>query len=88
MPAAFGPEHLVTRNGGQQNESLAADMDAAPIETFGYLDRTAFNGHHGFTKYQPLIAMCADTGDMAGTKLYHGSRNALQHAIAFMFTMN
>ena len=87
MLTVFGLEHLLTRNGGQRYESLVIDVDATPIETYGHQEGTAYNGHHGQTMYQALMAIIGEMGDVVAAKLCHGSRHMLRYAADFIVPM-
>lgn len=70
---------LGSLTGGQVPKSLTLDIDGLPIEVFGQQTGTAFNNYVGYRHYSPLVASCAETGDMLGALLREGnSGNASQ----------
>ena len=51
-------------NGGRRRKTLTLDIDSLPVEVHGHQPGSAWNGHYGRRIYHPLIASCAETGDL------------------------
>ena len=51
-------------NGGRRRKTLPLDIDSLPVEVHGHQPGSEWNGHYGRWICHPLIASCAEKGDL------------------------
>ncbi|HKK03997.1 MAG TPA: IS1380 family transposase [Gammaproteobacteria bacterium] len=69
---------------GHRHRRLTIDIDGLPIPVHGQQPGSAWNGHYRERIYYPLIAACAETGDMLGAVLRPGNAGAAEGADSFI----
>ena len=60
-------------NGGRRLPTAVIDVDGLPLPAHGQQAGTAYNGYAGARIHYPLIASCAETGDMLAGLLRRGN---------------
>ena len=56
-------------NQGHRKQTLTIDVDSLPVEVHGHQFGSAWNGHYHRRMYHPLVASCAETGDMLDDRM-------------------
>ena len=80
----FAVEHLLQRNGGKRHSVLMIDIDGLPIDAHGRQQGSAYNGFYKRNIFLPLIASCAETGDLLGATLRAGSAHVVRDCYGFI----
>lgn len=70
--------------GGHRVRELTVDVDSLPIEVHGQQPLSEHNGHYGARIYHPLVASCAETGDMLDAWLRPGNVHTADGALEFI----
>jgi len=70
---ALAGRRLRAANRGRRRRRLTLDVDGLPLPVHGAQPGSAYNGHVGARIHYPLIASCAETGDMLGALLRPGN---------------
>lgn len=72
-PLRLAGKRLRNMNGGQRPQTLTLDIDGLPLPVHGEQAGSAYNGHTRSRIHYPLIASCAETGDMLAGLLRPGN---------------
>ena len=59
-------------------------IDGLPVDAHGRQQGSAYNGHYKRNIFLPLIASCAETGDMLGATLRRGNAHVLNDCYNFI----
>lgn len=86
LAATAGSRFRTTRQGRRQRR-LTLDVDGLPISVAGHQAGSAWNGYYRERVYHPLIASCAETGDMVGAVLRPGNAGSATDAGDFIETV-
>lgn len=62
-------QRLRAANHGRRRRRITIDIDGLPLLAHGEQPGSAYNGHVGERVYDPLVAPCAETGDLLGARL-------------------
>lgn len=73
--------------GGHRQRYLTLDIDSLPIEVHGHQPGSAYNGHYHARIYHPLIASCAETGDLLDARLREGNAHTAAGALDFIMPL-
>lgn len=73
-------------NGGRRRKTLTLDIDSLPVEVHGHQPGSEWNGHYGRRIYHPLIASCAETGDLLDGVLRPGQVGSAEGGLDFILT--
>lgn len=71
-------------NGGRRRKTLTLDVDSLPVEVHGHQPGSEWNGHYGRRIYHPLIACCAETGDLLDAVLRPGKVGTADGGLDFI----
>lgn len=74
-------------NGGRRRKTLTLDVDSLPVEVHGHQPGSEWNGHYGRRVYHPLIASCAETGDLLDGVLRPGRVGTAEGGLDFILTL-
>ena len=66
-------QRLRAANHGRRRRRITIDIDGLPLLAHGEQPGTAYNGHVGERVHYPLVASCAETGDLLGARLRAGN---------------
>ena len=80
----FAMERLLHARGGKRYDTLVMDIDGLPVDAHGRQQGSAYNGHYKRNIFLPLIASCAETGDMLGATLRRGNAHVLNDCYNFI----
>ena len=72
-PLQLAARRIRAANRGHRHRQLTLDIDGLPLPVHGEQPGTAYNGHVGARMHYPLIASCAETGDMLAGLLRDGN---------------
>lgn len=72
---------------GHRLRYVTVDIDSLPIEVHGHQPQSEHNGHYHARIYHPLIAMCAETGDMIDARLRAGAVHTADGADDFILKL-
>ncbi|HSH46398.1 MAG TPA: transposase, partial [Longimicrobiales bacterium] len=73
-------------NDGRRRKTLTLDVDSLPVEVHGHQPGSEWNGHYGRRIYHPLIASCAETGDLLDAVLRPGQVGTAEGGLDFILT--
>jgi hypothetical protein len=74
-------------NQGHRKQTLTIDVDSLPVEVHGHQFGSAWNGHYHRRMYHPLVASCAETGDMLDGLLRPGHVHTADGALGFILDL-
>lgn len=74
-------------NRGQRRQTLTIDIDSLPVEVHGHQYGSEYNGHYHRRMYHPLVASCAETGDMLDGLLRPGKVHTADGALDFILDL-
>ena len=60
-------------NKGRKRKTLTLDVDSLPVEVHGHQAGSEWNKYYGRRIYHPLVASCAETGDLLDAVLRPGN---------------
>ena len=83
----FVLERLLHARGGKRYDTLVMDIDGLPVDAHARQQGSAYNGHYKRNIFLPLIASCAETGDMLGATLRRGNAHVLNDCYNFIKKM-
>jgi len=63
---------------------LTVDVDSLPVEVHGHQPGSEHNGHYHLRIYHPLVASCAETGDLLDLRLREGNVHTADGALSFI----
>jgi len=71
-------------NGGRRRKTLTIDVDSLPVEVHGHQVGSEWNKYYGRRIYHPLVASCAETGDLLDAVLRPGKVGTAEGGLAFI----
>ena len=71
-------------NRGHRKQTMTVDVDSLPVEVHGHQHGSEWNGHYHRRMYHPLVASCAETGDMLDGLLRPGNAHTADGALSFI----
>lgn len=74
-------------NQGYCKQTLTIDVDSLPVEVHGHQFGSEWNGHYHRRMYHPLVASCAETGDMLDGLLRPGHVHTANGALGFILDL-
>ena len=80
----FAMERLLHARGGKRYDTLVMDIDGLPVDAHARQQGSAYNGHYKRNIFLPLIASCAETGDMRLATLRRGKAHVLNDCYDFI----
>lgn len=72
---------------GHRMRYLTLDIDSLPVEVHGHQPGSEHNGHYHARIYHPIIASCAETGDLLDVHLREGNAHTADGAIYFVLDL-
>ncbi|MCP3997937.1 MAG: IS1380 family transposase [bacterium] len=69
---------------GHRPRYITIDVDSLPIEVHGQQKGSEYNGYYHRQCYHPLVATCAETGDLLDMKLRPGKVHTANGALEFI----
>lgn len=72
---------------GHRMRYLTLDVDSLPVEVHGHQPGSAHNGHYHARVYHPLVASCAETGDLLDLRLREGQVHTADGALSFIMEL-
>jgi hypothetical protein len=69
---------------GHRMRYLTLDIDSLPVEVHGHQPGSEHNGHYHARIYHPLVATCAETGDLLDLRLREGNVHTANGAVEFI----
>jgi hypothetical protein len=72
---------------GHRLRYLTVDVDSLPVEVHGHQPGSAHNGHYHARVYHPLVASCAETGDLLDLRLREGQVHTADGALSFIMDL-
>lgn len=82
--AELAGRRLRLANGGRRRRMLTIDVDSLPVEVHGHQLGSEWNGHYRRHMYHPLVASCAETGDLLDGVLRAGNVHTADGALDFI----
>ncbi len=82
--AELAGRRLRLANGGRCLRMLTIDVDSLPVEVHGHQLGSEWNGHYRRRMYHPLVASCAETGDLLDGVLRAGNVHTAEGALDFI----
>jgi len=73
-----------TSNGRRRRKTLTIDVDSLPVEVHGHQIGSEWNKYYGCRIYHPLLASCAETGDLLDAVLRPGNVGTAEGGLAFI----
>jgi hypothetical protein len=73
--------------GGRRPRFLTIDVDSIPIDVYGHQPGSEYNGHYHGRIYHPLVALCAETGDLLDAKLRPGNVHTADGGLEFILPL-
>jgi len=73
--------------GGSRPRYLTIDVDSIPIDVYGHQPGSEYNGHYHGRIYHPLVALCAETGDLLDAKLRPGNAHTAEGGLDFILPL-
>ena len=73
--------------GGSRPRLLTIDVDSIPINVYGHQPGSEYNGHYHARIYHPLVALCAETGDLLDAKLRPGNVHTAEGGLDFILAL-
>jgi len=74
-------------NQGRRKRTMTIDVDSLPVEVHGHQHGSEWNGHYHRRMYHPLIASCAETGDLLDGLLRPGNVHTADGALDFILDL-
>jgi hypothetical protein len=71
-------------NRGRKRKTLTLDVDSLPVEVHGHQAGSEWNKYYGRRIYHPLVASCAETGDLLDAVLRPGNVGTAQGGLEFI----
>ena len=71
-------------NNGHRKQTMTIDVDCLPVEVHVYQFGSEWNAHYHRRMYHPLVASCAETGDLLGALLRPGSVHTDEGTLSFI----
>jgi len=84
---ACAARRLKAMRQGHRLRYVTVDIDSLPVEVHGHQPQSEHNGHYHARIYHPLIAMCAETGDMLDARLRAGAVHTADGADDFILKL-
>lgn len=84
---ACAARRLKAMRQGYRLRYVTVDIDSLPVEVHGHQPQSEHNGHYHARIYHPLIAMCAETGDMLDAQLRPGAVHTADGADDFILKL-
>jgi hypothetical protein len=78
---------LLAMRGGRLPRFLTIDIDSIPLNVYGRQPGSEYNGHYHHSIYHPLVALCAETGDMLDAKLRPGAAHTAEGGLDFILPL-
>lgn len=72
---------------GHRPRYITIDVDSLPVEVEGHQDGSEYNGHYHCRCYHPLVATCAETGDLLDARLRPGNAHTAAGALEFILPL-
>ena len=82
--AELAGRRLRLDNKGHRKQTMTIDVDSLPVEVHGQQFGSEWNGHYHRRMYHPLVASCAETGDMLDGLLRPGNVHTAEGALGFI----
>jgi hypothetical protein len=73
--------------GGSRLRYMTIDIDSVPIEVHGHQPGSEYNAHYHGRIYHPLVALCAQTGDILDLKLRPGKVHTADGGLDFILPL-
>lgn len=71
-------------NKGRKRKTLTLDVDSLPVEVHGHQAGSEWNKYYARRIYHPLVASCAETGDLLDAVLRPGNVGTAAGGLAFI----
>jgi hypothetical protein len=78
---------ILAMRGGRRPRYLTIDVDSIPIEVYGHQPGSEYNAHYHSRIYHPLVALCAETGDLLDAKLRPGNVHTADGGLDFILPL-
>jgi len=78
---------ILAMRGGRRPRYLTIDVDSIPIDVYGHQPGSEYNGHYHGRIYHPLVALCAETGDLLDAKLRPGNVHTADGGLDFILPL-
>jgi hypothetical protein len=78
---------LRAMRGGSLPRYLSIDVDSIPLDVYGHQPGSEYNGHYHGRIYHPLVALCAETGDLLDAKLRPGNVHTADGGLEFILPL-
>jgi hypothetical protein len=85
--AELASRRLRLLNQGHRKQTLTLDVDSLPVEVHGHQFGSEWNGHYHRRMYHPLVASCAQTGDLLDALLRPGRVHTADGALGFILDL-
>ena len=85
--AELAGRRLRLDNKGHRKQTMTIDVDSLPVEVHGQQFGSEWNGHYHRRMYHPLVASCAETGDMLDGLLRPGNVHTAEGALGFILEL-
>ena len=85
--AELAGRRLRLDNKGHRKQTMTIDVDRLPVEVHGQQFGSEWNGHYHRRMYHPLVASCAETGDMLDGLLRPGNVHTAEGALGFILEL-
>lgn len=72
---------------GSRPRYMTIDVDSIPIDVHGHQPGSEYNDHYHGRIYHPLVALCAETGDMLDAKLRPGNVHTADGGLEFILPL-
>jgi hypothetical protein len=66
---------------------MTIDVDSIPIDVYGHQPGSEYNAHYHGRIYHPLVALCAETGDILDAKLRPGKVHTAEGGLDFILPL-
>lgn len=80
-------QRICASRGGHRPRFLTIDVDSLPVEVEGEQEGTEYNGYYHARVFHPLLATCAETGDLLDVVLRKGSAHTAEGAVGFVLPL-
>jgi hypothetical protein len=74
-------------NGGRRQRYMTIDVDSIPLTVHGHQPGSEHNAHYHDRIYHPLVALCAETGDILDAKLRPGNVHTAEGGLDFILPL-
>jgi hypothetical protein len=78
---------ILAMRGGRRPRYLTIDVDSIPLDVYGHQPGSEYNGHYHGRIYHPLVALCAETGDLLDAKLRPGNVHTADGGLDFILPL-